>query len=298
MLRWLWCSALVAGALAMQPSAQGKRFITEHDLLKFTWIADPQMSPDGSTVAYVRVTVNEKDNRYETSLFSVPASGAEAPKRLTGGIRDTSPRWSPDGQQIAFVRAPEKDGRPQPAQIYLLETSGGEARPITSLPRGAGAPVWSPDGTTIAFTAATGREAQDGQEGQDGKNKSDVKVITRAVYRSNGNPGYVDTEHHSHIFTMPIAGSTPKQITDGEFDEREPVWSNDGSTIYFVSTRVAEPYYEDADADLYSVPAAGGSFTRVASIDGGIGNLSLSPDGKRIAFVRSEERRVGKDGRY
>ena len=112
---------------------QGKRFITEKDLFKFTWIADPQISPDGSTVAFVRVTVNEKDDRYETSLFTVPASGAEAPRRLTSGTRDTAPRWSPDGKRIAFVRAIEKDGKPQPAQIYLLAMDGGEARALTDL---------------------------------------------------------------------------------------------------------------------------------------------------------------------
>src|SRR5476649_1271857 len=71
----LVCALLLAVAL---PGAQGKRFITETDLLKFTWIADPQISPDGATVAFVRVTVNEKENRYETSLFAVPASGAAA----------------------------------------------------------------------------------------------------------------------------------------------------------------------------------------------------------------------------
>ena len=60
---------------------QGRRFITEKDLLKFTWIADPQISPDGSTVAFVRVTVNEKDNKYESSLFAVPSSsGSESPQ--------------------------------------------------------------------------------------------------------------------------------------------------------------------------------------------------------------------------
>src|SRR4030095_203156 len=95
-------------ALAIAPQAQTKRFITEQDLLTFTWIADPQLSPDRSSVAVGRVTVNAKENRYETSLFTVPASGSEAPRRLTSGIRDTSPRWAPHRKQLAFVRAVEK----------------------------------------------------------------------------------------------------------------------------------------------------------------------------------------------
>src|ERR1700724_2603596 len=108
----LACVVLVTVAL---PRAQGRRFITEKDLFKFTWIADPQISPDGATVVFVRVTVNEKENRYETSLFAVPSTGSEPPRRLTSGIRDTGPRWSPDGTRIAFVRAVEKDGKVQPS---------------------------------------------------------------------------------------------------------------------------------------------------------------------------------------
>src|SRR3989441_8132243 len=130
------------------PRAAGQRFITETDLFKFTWIADPQISPDGSTVAFVRVTVNEKENRYETSLYAVATSGAEQPRRLTAGNRDTGPRWSPDGKRIAFVRAVEKDGKPQPAQIYVLQMDGGEARALTSGTSGASNPAWSPDGKT------------------------------------------------------------------------------------------------------------------------------------------------------
>ena len=290
----LVCATMIAFSIA--PHAQGRRFITEQDLLAFTWIADPQISPDGSTVAFVRVTVNEKENRYETALFAVPSSGSEAPRRLTAGIRDTSPRWAPDGSRLAFVRAIEKDGKVQPAQIYVLDMAGGEARALTTLPRGAGGPVWSPDGQTLAFTASTGQGGRDRPEGpdtqerqdrQDGKSASDVKVITRAVYRANGTPGYFDSEHHSHIFTIPAGAPTPtpRQLTDGEFDEREPAWAPDGSTIYFVSTRVPEPYYEENDAELFSVPAGGGSIAKIASIEGGIGNLSVSPDGRRIAFV-------------
>jgi Tol biopolymer transport system component len=150
---YLLATAVLLAAAA--PGAQGKRFITEHDLFKFTWIADPQISPDGTTVAFVRVNVNEKDNRYETSVFTVPAAGGDAPRRLTSGTRDTTPRWAPDGKRIVFIRAVEKDGKPQPGQLYLLQMDGGEARPITDVSGGAGNPVWSPDGARIAFTSAT-----------------------------------------------------------------------------------------------------------------------------------------------
>ena len=281
---YIACAVLVAMAL---PGAQAKRFITETDLFKFTWIADPQLSPDGATVAFVRVTVNEKDNRYESALYTVPAKGSDAPRRLTSGIRDTSPRWAPDGQRLVFVRAAEKDGKTEPGQLYLLNMSGGEARPITDVPRGASAPVWSPDGRTIAFSASTGRDAQ---EGRDGSHKSDVTVITRAVYRANGNPGYVDNDHHAHLFAIDVprsetATAAPRQLTDGEFDEGGTAWAPDGSKLYFVSTRVVEPYYDESDAELFSVAANGGPITKIAGIEGGIGNLSVSPDGKRIAFV-------------
>jgi dipeptidyl aminopeptidase/acylaminoacyl peptidase len=286
----------------VSPHAQSKRFITEKDLFKFTWIADPNISPDGSTVAFVRVTVNEKENRYESSLYAVPTDGSTAPRRLTSGIRDTTPRWSPDGRQLAFVRTPagqtsggDNASKTPSAQIYLLAMDGGEARAITDVQRGAGNPTWSPDGKTIVFSASTGRNHQEVQDAQSGKDtdkphESDVQVITRAVYRANGNPTYVDNEHHTHIFTIRVAADAmdkpaPRQLTDGEFDEGGIAWAPDGSKIYFTSTRVSEPYYTEAGAELFSVPAAGGELTKVASIDGGIGGISVSPDGKRIAFV-------------
>jgi dipeptidyl aminopeptidase/acylaminoacyl peptidase len=294
----LGCAVLLS---IVSTRAAEKRFITENDLLKFTWIADPQVSPDGATVVFVRVTVNEKENRYDSSLFSVPTSGLETPRQLTSSVRDTSPRWSPDGKRLAFVRSttkPSGDGdaagkpQPQPGQIYLLAMDGGEARRLTDLPHGAGTPTWSPDGTAIAFTAPVddkkGPEGQERREGPD--QKSDVRVITRAVYRANGNPTYVESERHAHIFIVAASPNgtdtpQPKQITSGEFDERDIAWARDGSTIYFTSNRVSEAYYEADDLDLYSVPAAGGPITKVASIDGTIREPTVSPDGRRIAFV-------------
>jgi dipeptidyl aminopeptidase/acylaminoacyl peptidase len=280
-------AALLLVALsAGQPRAAAKRPITETDLYKFTWIADPQISPDAQTVAFVQVTVNEKDNRYESSLYTVPASGRTAPQRITSGTRDTAPRWSPDGSWLAFVRPNDKDT----PQVYLLPMHGGEARALTDLPKGAAGPVWSPDGRTIAFTSTTiADDLKKPDPAAKPEKKSDVKVVTRAVYRANGNPTYVDADRHTHIWTAAVSDKgdrvEPRAITSGDFDERGPQWSPDGAKLYFVSDRVAESYYNAGDSDLYSVPAAGGEMTKVASIDGSIGSVSVAPDGRRLAFV-------------
>ncbi len=114
-------------------------------------------------------------------------------------------------------------------------------------------------------------------------------MITKATYRDN-DEGYEEPGRPSHIWTIQVpailtTALKAKQITTGEFDENDPVWSRDGSTLYFHSDRVREPYYQSPDSDLYMVSASGGDLTKIASIDGQIGGLALSPDGTRMAFV-------------
>src|SRR6202040_1726416 len=147
------CLLVLVSSLA--PAFAQKRNITEKDLWDFVWVGDPQVSPDGSRVAFVRVTVNEKKEGYNTSIWSVPTAGGEEPHQLTKGDHDSTPRWSPDGKFLLFVRASEKDGKPEPAQLSILPMSGGDSFSFTDLPKGAGDPKWSPDGKQIAFTSST-----------------------------------------------------------------------------------------------------------------------------------------------
>jgi dipeptidyl aminopeptidase/acylaminoacyl peptidase len=282
---------LFLAALAALPSAAEKRPITEKDLFKFVWVADPQMAPDGSQVVFVRVTVNEKTDQYESSLWIAKADGSEPPRQLTGGTRDSSPSWSPDGRRVAFTRSIEKDGKAQPAQIYVMPMNGGEARAITDIPRGASAPEWAPDGKTIAFSSTARVEELTPKSGEKPRD-SDVRVITEAVYRANGvsGSGFVDRDRPTQIWTVavPAADATtasPERITTGEFAAGNPHWSADGAQIFFVADRRPESYYYSNDSNIYAVPKDGGEAKEVVSIDGSIGAYALSPDGKRIAFV-------------
>src|SRR6266513_2760755 len=130
----LWFLLLFAAA-PTAGHAQSRRLITDTDLFKFVWAADPQISPNGAQVAFVRVNVNEDKDRYETQIFVVPSDGSSPPRPLTSGRNDRSPRWSPNGREVAFVRTPEPvDGKSRPAQIYLISMEGGEARPLTDAP--------------------------------------------------------------------------------------------------------------------------------------------------------------------
>ena len=327
----IYFSVLVA---ATTVASAENRNITEKDLFDFVWIGDPQISPDGMRVAFVRVTVNEKKEGYNTLIWSVSVTGGEEPHQLTKGDHDTAPRWSPDGKFLLFLRATEKDGKPDPPQLSILPMAGGDSFSFTDLPKGAGNPVWAPDGKTIAFTSETNADDLAKQEKKkrkeeelkkaisenspsprtagrstnktkptpksasdatakkaepEGEHESDIRVITRAIYRED-NEGYADPKHPQHIWIVAAPRNAdekvqPKQLTSGRFDEGSIVWSNDAPQVYFTSLRLDEPYYQLPRTELYSIPASGGQPTKLNSIDMELNNLSLSPDGKEIAFI-------------
>src|SRR6267143_794848 len=141
---------LITIVFGAAPAFAQKRNITEKDLFNFVWIGDPQISPDGSRVAFVRVTLNEKKDGYNTSIWTVSPANGET-HQLTTGPRDSSPRWSPNGEYLVFVRVTEKDGKPELPQLFMLAMAGGDSFQFTKVVRGAGQPQWSPDGKTIAF---------------------------------------------------------------------------------------------------------------------------------------------------
>src|SRR6202790_4867159 len=180
------CFVICLLIFTTSPAFAQKRNITEKDLFDFVWIGDPQVSPDGARVAFVRVIVNEKKEGYNTSIWSVPIAGGEEPHQLTKGDHDGSPRWSPDGKYLLFVRATEKDGKPEPPQLSILPMAGGDSFSFTDLPKGAGDPKWSPDGKQIAFTSSTN---PDDLEKQEKKKKKEEELKKAVSAEGSASPG-------------------------------------------------------------------------------------------------------------
>jgi dipeptidyl aminopeptidase/acylaminoacyl peptidase len=305
----LLSSLLVVLAVSVAASAQ-KRGMTEKDLFRFVWIGDTQMSPKDGRVVFVQTTVSADRSGYETALYLLDtATPGAQPVKLTDGPRDSSPRWSPDGTQIAFVRSAERDGKPAPAQVYVMPAKvGGTIIRVTDLPKGAGAPMWSPDGMAIAVTSSTPQDqaaarleaAKKARATGDDAHVSDIKIIDRASYRFNG-AGYTDPTNVPQVYLvyLPKADGTqamPWQLTAGRFGVGDVTWSPDGKWIFYTQTRVDEPVYEEYPHDaIYGIPVTTAAehpkempavaFTDELKVEGR--GLSISPDGAKFAFHAS-----------
>lgn len=264
-----------------------KRKFRVEDLLAFKLAGDCRISPDGTRVAYVLQEINKEKNEYDTGIW-VAEEGA-APFRFTGGSKDHSPRWSPDGKYLAFVSK-----RSGSNQIWLLPLDGGEARQLTRVKGGVANPVWSPDSKYIAFTASLTEKGiePEGEEPEEKdlykKYNKDVKIITRILYKMDG-VGYY-TDKRSQICVVPAEGGEVTQLTSGEFNHLDPTWTPDGANIVFTANRLPDGDYQPWHVDIWSVPRAGGELTRLTPGDGKLAasEPSISPDGRYIAFIGTD----------
>lgn len=247
------------------------------DVYQLTGAADPRLSPDGVTVAYLVWGVDEKENRYRSAIWLAAVDGATPPRRFTmGAKRDAEPRWSPDGSCLAFTS--DRDG--DTMQLYVVPAAGGEARKLTSLDEDVTQVVWSPDGTRLAFVA---RVPDPAYAEKDDKRRQ-PRRFTRLQYKLD-DVGWTG-DRPRHLFTVPADGSAaPVQLTEGDFEDHSPAWSPDGETIAFVSAR--HPDWDlDMVSDVYLVAASAGEPRRVTQGGGSFSRLSWAPDGARLAATR------------
>jgi len=253
-----------------------KRGFVPEDLWDLKTVSDPQVSPDGSKVAFVVGTPDKETDKPATRIWVAPADGSSAARAFTAGPEDSAPRWSPDGKWLAFVA--ERGHGPQ---VHVVPLEAGEAAALTKMPYGASQPVWSPDGRQLAFVAKTGDWKK--PEDRNAVEKNAPKVITGLYSRYDGT-GWFDVRR-SHLFVIGVEGGEPQQVTDGDWDDYDPAWSPSGERLAFVSDR-SPTRFDEVNRDVWVLPV--GTHRRPKRLTRGQGTAASprwSPDGVNIAYI-------------
>jgi len=253
--------------------------------------SDPQISPDGRTVAVLVSRANLQDNLFDIDVVLVDA-GTREQRAITADRRGVAqPRWSPSGQAISYLAMVESK-----RQIWIAPMNGGDARKLTDAPNGVQQYAWSPDGSQIAYVTAD--ETQKRDEGEKHNRSFEIREDDFLIS---------STPTPSHIWLIPTSGGTAKRLTSGEWSlpvARPPGplpspinWSPDGKSIAFV--RVAAPSSGRGDtARVAAVDVATGDIRTLANADLAQSQPVISPDGLMVSYfhphdaTRSSENRV------
>ncbi|MBV9886686.1 MAG: S9 family peptidase, partial [Acidobacteria bacterium] len=271
-------------AQTAQPQAQAvppARTIQLDDFAKISSVSDPQISPDGKSIAFVLSRINLDQDRADRDLLIIDiASGA--PRALTHDRKGVgSPRWSPEGDRLAF-EAVDTTAKDPKLQLFVLPMTGGEARRLTDVPDGIEQFAWSPNGQQIAFVTSDEPE-----------NKKEIEKHLDAF--EVGDNDYLATAAPtpSHLWLVAAEGGKPRRLTQGTWSlaksappssPASPInWSPDGKSILF--TRQEHPQFGDADlTTLQIIDIDSGAMRRVTTHEKFESFGLFSPDGNKIAY--------------
>ncbi|MCX7552737.1 S9 family peptidase [Marinicella sp. S1101] len=258
---------------------------TGMDVFDLQYVSDPRISPDGKQVVY-RLNSNDiMTDKTHSNLWIIDVDGAKNRPLLTGKNSYTSPRWSPSGDRIAFVAA--SGGSPQ---IHLMWMDTGQVAVISDLRQPPASITWSPDGKYLAFTMAVPAKPSKlvkKRPQPKGAKWSEAAVVIDSIRYQRDGRGIIPTAFN-HVFVLPANGGTERQLTTGNFQHQGPLsWSNDSQHLLFSANRDAGWERQTIESDVYQIDLLG-KLTQITSEPGAENQPAYSPDGKKIAYIKTE----------
>jgi dipeptidyl aminopeptidase/acylaminoacyl peptidase len=267
-------------ATQVTPVPPANPFINRDDLLALKIVSDPQISPEGSLIAYTVLQCDEEANTTSSTIWIIRSDNDKAhiPVQFTGKgstkYHDFAPRWSPDGQFLAILS--DRNGS---IQIYVLPLSGGEAQQISNSAQNITEYSWRPDGK--AFLAHSAWKPGDDHDQPD---TSTISIVYTRLDEQWDGLGYKHGRHQQ-LWQILLDGSATR-LTSEPVDTIQSCWSPDGTEVAFCANRRTDPDLSVSMA-LWALSLSTGQMRCLTSEDGSAFMPSWSPDGKTIAYYYS-----------
>ncbi|WP_276388408.1 S9 family peptidase [Eudoraea chungangensis] len=277
----LFLLSIVFIGLAKTNAQNTKKPINIEHLMQIKNVNNPVISPDGKWVAYTLSQYNIEEDKSETRIWMIPTSGGEAIPMTGKGYSASSPKWSYDNKFLSFLAS--KKG--EKTQVWVLNRQGGEAEKITEIPQGVSGYEWSPDKETLLLLLKDPKPEDLTKDKEDDKKKKPI-VVDRLQFKRDY-VGYLD-RYRTHLYILKPGDSLPKQLTFGDFEDKNPAWSPDGKNIAFVSNRTENPDANDND-DIWIVSTTSKdekpTLKRITSNENRDDSPQWSPDGRQITYT-------------
>ncbi|MCE2613825.1 S9 family peptidase [Flavobacteriaceae bacterium D16] len=258
------------------------------DVFELQYVSDPQISPDGEWVVYRKMGFDIMKDRSAGNLWIIRTNGSMHQKLTTREGNESSPRWSPDGDRIAFV-SPTSEG----SEIYIYWKGTGKVARISQLPASPSSLTWSPDGKQLAFSMNVPKAPPvlvKMPKKPKGAKWAESPRITDRVYHEADGRGYIKPGFN-HVFIIPAEGGAVRQVTSGDFHHRGALsWSPDGRHLYFSANRDENWEYDFRNSEIYRVSVQDGQIEALTSRKGPDRNPVVSPDGEKVAYIGFEDR--------
>ncbi len=260
------------------------------DIFNLEYVSDPQISPDGQQVVYVRHFSDVMTDQQHSNLWLVDFEGKQSRPLTTGNYSDGSPSWSHDGNKIIFRS--NRSGKPQ---LHLLWPDSRESLQLTNTAHPPGAFAWSHDDTQIAFSMFVSHKRKPvinmPAKPEGAEWNAPPIYIDDLNYRRDG-IGYLP-QGHRQLFVLPVVGGTPRQLTVANYDHNSPVWSDDDQALLFVANHHQDRDYNPLNSEIHRLEIATRELTTLTDRAGPDTAPTPSPDGKQIAYLGFDDQYKG-----